>query len=81
MGGSEHNCFWLRLLLLEGRHVSAPLLNHHQVTKNILKGNYVGGRVTVRVILQRYLVVTYVAEISKVMAKHLPIKVPNLMFN
>jgi hypothetical protein len=42
--------FWLKILLLEGRHVSAPLLGHHQVTKNILRGNYVGGRVTVRVI-------------------------------
>jgi hypothetical protein len=69
--------FWLRLLLLEGRHVSAPLLGHPKVTKNILKVNYVCGNITVRVILQRYLVVTFVAEMSKVMA----IKVPNLMFN
>jgi hypothetical protein len=37
--------FWLQILLLEGRHVSAPLLGHHQVTKNILRGNYGGGRV------------------------------------
>jgi hypothetical protein len=50
-----------------------PLLGHHQVTRNILKGNYVGGRVTVRVILQRDLVVTFVAKISRVIAKHLPI--------
>jgi hypothetical protein len=35
--------FWLRILLLEGRHVLAPLLGHHQVTKNILRGNYVVG--------------------------------------
>jgi hypothetical protein len=39
----------------------------------------VGGRVTVRVILQRDLVVTFVAKISRVTAKHLPIKVLNLM--
>jgi hypothetical protein len=71
--------FWLKILLLEGRHVSAPLLGQHQVTKNILRGNYVGGRVTVRVILQRDLVVTFVAKISRVIAKHLPIKVLNLM--
>jgi hypothetical protein len=55
--------FLLKILLLEGRHVSAPLLGHHQVTKNILRGNYVGGRVTVRDILQRDLVVTFVAKI------------------
>jgi hypothetical protein len=71
--------FWLKILLLEGRHVSAPLLGHHQVTRNILKGNYWGGRVTVRVILQRDLVVTFVAKICRVIAKHLPIKVLNLM--
>jgi hypothetical protein len=45
--------------------------------KEYLKGNYVGGNITVRVIMQQYLVVTYVAEISKVMA----IKLSNLMFN
>jgi hypothetical protein len=39
----------------------------------------VGGRVTVRVILQRDLVVTFVAKISRVIAKHLPIEVLNLM--
>jgi hypothetical protein len=71
--------FWLKILLLEGRHVSAPLLGHHQVTRNILKGYYGGGRVTVRVILQRDLVVTFVAKISRVIAKHLPIKVLKLM--
>jgi hypothetical protein len=65
--------FWLKILLLEGRHVSAPLLGHHQVTRNILKGNYGGGRVTVRVILQRDLFFTFVAKISRVIAKHLPI--------
>jgi hypothetical protein len=43
--------FWLKILLLEGRHVSAQLLGHHQVTKNILKGNYVGGRVTLTYLL------------------------------
>jgi hypothetical protein len=71
--------FWLKILLLKGRHVSAPLPGHHQVTKNILKGNYGGGRVTVRVILQRDLVVTFVAKISRVIAKHLPITVLNLV--
>jgi hypothetical protein len=71
--------FWLKILLLEGRHVSAPQLGHHQVTKNIFRGNYVGGRVTVRVILQRDFVVKFVAKISRVIAKHLPIKVLNLM--
>jgi hypothetical protein len=69
----------VKILLLEGRHVSAPLLGHHQVAKNILKVNYGGGRVAVRVILQRDLVVTFVAKISRVIAKHLPIKVLNLM--
>jgi hypothetical protein len=39
----------------------------------------VGGRVTVRVILQRDLFVTFVAKISRVIAKHLPIKLLNLM--
>jgi hypothetical protein len=39
----------------------------------------VGGRVTVRVILQRDLVVTFVAKISRVIAKHPPIKVLNIM--
>jgi hypothetical protein len=39
----------------------------------------VGGRVTVRVILQRDHVVTFVAKISRVIAKHLPIKVLNFM--
>jgi hypothetical protein len=39
----------------------------------------VGGRVTVRVTLQRDLVVTFVAKVSRVIAKHLPIKVLNLM--
>jgi hypothetical protein len=48
-----------------------PLLGHHQVTKNILRGNYGGGRVTVRVILRRDLVVTFVAKISRVITKHL----------
>jgi hypothetical protein len=71
--------FWLKILLLEGRHISAPLLGHYQVTKNTLRGNYVGGRVTVRVILQRHLFVTFVAKISRVIAKHLPIKVLSLM--
>jgi hypothetical protein len=70
---------WLKILLLEGRHVSAPLLGHHQVTKTILRGNYVGGRVTVRVILQRDLFVTFVTKMSRIIAKHLPIKVLNLM--
>jgi hypothetical protein len=50
-GRARAQLFWFKILLLEGRHVSAPLLGHHQVTKNILGGNYVGGRVTVRVIL------------------------------
>jgi hypothetical protein len=71
--------FWLKILLLEGLHVSTPLLGHHQVTKYILKGNYGGGRVTVRVILQRELVVTFVAKISTVIANHLPTEVLNLM--
>jgi hypothetical protein len=65
--------------LLEGRHVSAPLLGHHQVTNNILRGNYVGGRVTVRVIMQRDLVATFVAKNPTVFAKHLTIKVLNYM--
>jgi hypothetical protein len=54
--------------LLEGRHVSAPLLGHHQVSKNVLRGNYVtvDGKVTVHAIFQRNFVVTYVAEIPKV---------------
>jgi hypothetical protein len=39
----------------------------------------VGGRVTVHIILQRDLVVTFVAKISGVIAKHLPIKLLNLM--
>jgi hypothetical protein len=55
--------------LLEGRHVSAPLLGHHQISKNILRGNYVGGRVTVHVIMQRDLVVTFVAKNPRVFAK------------
>jgi hypothetical protein len=54
--------FWLKILLLEEQHVSAPLLGHHQVTKNILRGNYVGGRVTVHVILERDLFLTFVAK-------------------
>jgi hypothetical protein len=66
MGGSEHNYLRLKKPLLEGRHISAPLLGHHQVSKNILRGKYVGGRVTVHVILQRDLVVTSVAKIPKV---------------
>jgi hypothetical protein len=70
MGGSEHNYFVLKKPVLEGRHVSAPLLGHHQVSKNILRGNYVGGRVTVRVIMQRDLVVTFVAKIPTVFAKY-----------
>jgi 2C-methyl-D-erythritol 2,4-cyclodiphosphate synthase len=81
MGGSEHICFWLKILLLEGRHVSAPLLGHHQVTKNIFKGNYVGGRVTVRVILQRDLVVTFVAKISRVIAKMLNVHNEQALFS
>jgi hypothetical protein len=54
--------------LLEGRHVSARLLGHHQVSKNVLRGSYVtvGGKVTVHAIFQRDLVVTYVAKIPKV---------------
>jgi hypothetical protein len=64
---------------MEGRHVSAPLLGHHQVSKNILRGDYVGGRVTVHVIMQRDLVVTFVAKNPRVFAKHLTIKVLNLM--
>jgi hypothetical protein len=67
--------FWLKILILEGRNVLAALLGHHQVTRNILKGNYGGGRVTVRVILQRDLVVIFVAKISRVIVKHLPINV------
>jgi hypothetical protein len=39
----------------------------------------VGGTVTVRVILQRDLVVTFVVKIPRVYAKHLTIKVQNLM--
>jgi hypothetical protein len=39
----------------------------------------VAGRVTVSVILQRDLVVTFVAKISRVIAKHLPIKILNLL--
>jgi hypothetical protein len=72
--------FWLKILVWEGQHVSAPLLGHHQVTKNILRGNYVGGRIAVRVILQRDLFVTFVAKISRVIAKHPPIKVLNLQY-
>jgi hypothetical protein len=54
--------------LLQGRHVSAPLLGHHQFSKNVLRGSHVtvGGKVTVHAIFQRDLVVTYVAEIPKV---------------
>jgi hypothetical protein len=54
--------------LLEGRHVSAPLLGLHQVTKNVSRGSYVTlcGKVTVHAIFQRDLVVTYVAKIPKV---------------
>jgi hypothetical protein len=65
--------------LLERRHVSAPLLGHHQVSKIILRGNYVGGRVTVHVIKQRDLVITFVAKIPRVFTKHLTIKVQNLL--
>jgi hypothetical protein len=39
----------------------------------------VDGRVTVRAILQRDLFVTFVAKISRVIAKHLAIKVLKLM--
>jgi hypothetical protein len=45
----------------------------------MLRENYEGGRVTVRVIKQRDLVVTFVAKIPRVIAKHRTIKVPNLM--
>jgi hypothetical protein len=40
--------------LLEERHVSAPLLGHYQVSKNVLRGSHitVGGKVTVRAIFQ-----------------------------
>jgi hypothetical protein len=39
----------------------------------------VGGNITVRAILQRELVVIFVAKISRVIAKHFPIEVLNLM--
>jgi hypothetical protein len=60
-----------------GRTCFGPTAGPSSGHKEYLEGNYVGGNITVRVILQRYLVVTYVAEISKVMA----IKVSNLMFD
>jgi hypothetical protein len=68
-GVSEHNYLRLEKPLLEGRRVSALLLGHHQVSKNILRGNYVDGRVTVHVIFQRDLVVTFVANIPKVICQ------------
>jgi hypothetical protein len=64
--------------LLEGRRVSAPLLGHHQISENVLRGSYVtvGGKVTVHAIFQRNLVVTYVAKIPKDLVVTYVAKIP-----